>query len=143
MPIQKEKLVDLSIRNEVADLAIVRTALDRIGEDLEIPGKALMQLQVVLDEVLSNIVKYAWPAGGGHELHLRISVHDDRIKVVIVDDGAPFDPRAHVPREPPAPGSRRQPGGVGIKMVKQLVDNFDYARIDGRNQVTLTKRYAA
>ena len=143
MPNQKEKLVDLSIRNKVADLAIVRTALDRIGEDLEIPSKAMMQLQVALDEILSNIVKYAWPGGEAHELHLRISVQDGGIEIVIVDDGAPFDPRAHVPREPPAPGGRLQPGGVGIQMVKQLVDGFDYARIDDRNQVTLTKRYAA
>jgi serine/threonine-protein kinase RsbW len=143
MPLQKEKSVDLSIRNKVADLAIVRTTLDRVGKDQEIPSKAVMQLQVALDEILSNIVKYAWPGDEVHELHLRISVQDGGIEIVIVDDGAPFDPRAHVPREPPQPGSRRQPGGVGIQMVKQLVDGFDYARIDGRNQVTLTKRYAA
>ena len=140
---QREKSVALSIRNEIADLTIVTKVLDRIGGDLKIPGKALTQLQVALDEVLSNIVKYAWPGGGPHELHLRISAHHDGIEVVIVDDGAPFDPRAHVPREPSAPGIRRQPGGVGIQMVKQLVDGFDYARVDGRNQVTLTKRYAS
>ncbi len=140
---QQGKSVDLSIRNKLGDLAIVTKALDRIGEDLEIPGKALMQLQVALDEVLSNIVKYAWPTGGTHELHLRISVHAGEIEVVIVDDGAPFDPRTHVPRGHPPPGIRPQPGGVGVQMVKQLVDDFDYARIEGRNQVTLTKRYAA
>lgn len=141
MPNQQEKLIDLSIRNKVADLAIVRTALDRVGKDWEIPGKVVMQLQVALDEILSNVVKYAWPGDEVHKLHLSISVQDGGIEVVIIDDGAPFDPRAHVPREPPPPGSRPQPGGVGIQMVTQLVDAFDYARIDGRNQVTLTKRY--
>jgi anti-sigma regulatory factor (Ser/Thr protein kinase) len=143
MPNQKEKLVDLSIRNKIVDLEIVRTALDRIGEDFDIPYKAVMQLQVALDEILSNIVKYAWPGDEVHEFQLRIHAQNGGIEVVIVDDGAPFDPRAHVPREPPAPSSRPPPGGVGIHMVKKLVDSFDYARIEGRNQVTLTKRYAA
>lgn len=142
MPNQKEKVVNLSIRNRIVDLEIVRTALDRIGQDLDIPTKAVIQLQVALDEILSNIVKYAWPGGEAHELHLSIGVQDGGIEVIIVDDGAPFDPRAHVPREP-APGSRPKPGGVGIQMVRQLVDSFDYARIEGRNQVTLTKRYVA
>jgi serine/threonine-protein kinase RsbW len=140
-PNQNEKLVNLSIRNKVSDIAIARTALDRIGKDRAIPNKALTHLQVALDEILSNIVKYAWPSDEDHKLHLSISLEDGGIEVVITDDGASFDPRAHTPREPPPPGSRRQPGGVGIKMVAQLVDGFDYARIDGRNQVTLTKRY--
>jgi hypothetical protein len=48
MPNQKEKSVDLLIRNKVVDLAIASKALDRIGKDLEIPSKALMQLQVAL-----------------------------------------------------------------------------------------------
>jgi serine/threonine-protein kinase RsbW len=142
MPNQKEKVVNLSIRNRIDDLDIVRATLDRVAQDLGIPNKAVIQLQVALDEILSNVVKYAWPAGEAHELHLSIKVEDGGIEVIVVDDGTPFDPRAHVPGEP-APGSRRKPGGVGIQMIRQLVDSFDYARIDGRNQVTLIKRYAA
>jgi serine/threonine-protein kinase RsbW len=142
MPNQKEKVVNLSIRNRIDDLDIVRATLDRVAQDLGIPNKAVMQLQVALDEILSNVVKYAWPAGEAHELHLSIKVEDGGIEVIVVDDGTPFDPRAHVPGEP-APGSRPKPGGVGIQMVRQLVDSFDYARIEGRNQVSLIKRYAA
>ncbi len=50
MPNQQEKSVDLSIRNNVVDLAIVTKALDHLGDELQIPTKALMQLQVALDE---------------------------------------------------------------------------------------------
>ena len=143
MPDDKEKLADLSIRNNIADLAIVRATLDRIGEDFDIPNRAVIQLQVALDEVLSNIVKYAWPGDEAHELQLRIRIQNGGIEVVIVDDGTPFDPLSHVPRAAAAPGSRPKPGGVGIQMVRKLVDIFEYTRIDGRNQVTLSKRYTA
>lgn len=133
---------DLAIRNDVAELPILRAALDRIGAEFSIPSRPLLQLQVVLDEMVSNVIKYAWPEGGAHEARVRITVRVDGIEVEIVDDGRMFDPlRAPVPAELPA-GHRPRPGGVGIHMVKQLVDGCDYARIDGHNHLTLTKRCA-
>jgi serine/threonine-protein kinase RsbW len=99
----------------------------------------LIQLQVALDEVLSNVIKYAWTDGAPHTLRVRITAPPSGIDVVITDDGAPFDPRSQ-PEPEPARGRRLRPGGVGIHLVKQLVDRFDYARIGGMNCVTLIKR---
>jgi anti-sigma regulatory factor (Ser/Thr protein kinase) len=138
MPPQ-ESPVELTIRNDVADLGAVTEALDRLGENIGFPLKALMQLQVALDEALSNVVKYAWPAGGTHEIRVLLEAHDASIVVVIEDRGLAFDPRAQPPPGP-AGGRRPRPGGVGIHMVRQLVDRFDYERIDGLNRVTLTKQ---
>ena len=131
--------VDLTVRNDVAELVAVTDALDQLGERIEFPTKALMQLQVALDEVLSNVIKYAWPDGGSHQFRVCIEPREPGIEIVITDDGLPFDPRAQ-PAPGPSGGRRPRPGGVGIQMVRQLVDGFDYARIDGLNCVTLTKR---
>lgn len=131
--------VDLAIRNDVGELVTVTDALDQLGEQIGFPTKALMQLQVALDEVLSNVVKYAWPEGGSHQFRVRIEPRESAIEIVISDDGLPFDPRAQPPPGP-AGGRRPRPGGVGIQMVRQLVDGFEYARIDDLNCVTLTKR---
>jgi len=139
MPQPLETTVDLSIRNDVAELLAVTEALDQLGEEIGFPAKALMQLQVALDEVLSNVIKYAWADGGPHRLRVRIKALPSGIEVVITDDGLPFDPRAQ-PAPAPAGGRRPRPGGVGIHLVKQLVDGFDYARIDDLNCVTLTKQ---
>jgi len=139
MPVSRESVLDISIRNDVAELVAVTEALDQLGEEIGFPAKALMQLQVALDEVLSNVIKYAWPDGGPHKLRVRIKARELGIEVVITDDGLPFDPRSR-PAPEPALGRRPRPGGVGIHMVKQLVDGFDYARIGELNCVTLTKR---
>jgi serine/threonine-protein kinase RsbW len=120
----------------------VAATMDRVGADAGIPARTLMQLQVVLDEVLSNVIKYAWPDGGTHEFFVRIDVREGGIEVTITDDGRPFNPLAPSPPQPPPPGRCPRPGGVGIHIVKQLVDGFEYVRFDGRNRVILTKRYS-
>jgi anti-sigma regulatory factor (Ser/Thr protein kinase) len=137
-----EQATDLSIRNDLAELALVRDSLERIGAELGVPSKPLMQLQVALDEIASNVIKYGWPDGGNHELFVRITGYHDRIEVEIVDDGRAFDPRLAPPPELPPVSRRRKPGGVGIHMTKQLVDRIEYERIEGRNRTVMTKRYA-
>jgi serine/threonine-protein kinase RsbW len=142
MPRAAKSYFDLAIRNDFADLVAVTQMLERLGEQAAIPSKALIQLQVALDETLSNIIKYAW-SEGAHELKIRFGVQDGRIEVVIVDDGRPFDPRNQPAPAPPSPGREPRTGGVGIHMVRQLVDRIDYARIDGCNRVTLVKQFGS
>jgi len=142
MPQPTAQSVEIVIRNSIAELANLRDGLERIGAKLGVPGKPLMQLQVALDEVASNVIKYGWPDGGNHELCVRITGQQDRIEVEIVDDGREFDPRLAPPSEPQKAG-RRQPGGLGIHLVKQLVDRLDYERVGGRNRTVMTKRYVS
>lgn len=127
------------IRNDVADLAALATAMERVGAEHGMPEKSLFQLQVSLDEMVSNVIKYAWPEGGAHDIEIRITARDDRVEVEIIDDGRMFDPRNAPKRAKPLPGQRPQLGGVGVQMTEQLVDTIDYARIGNRNRTTLTK----
>ena len=131
--------VDVRIRSDVSDIGIVRDTLDDAARDLGIPVPALTQLQVALDEVLSNVIKYSWGDGGEHELLVRISVHSDRVDLEVFDDGGEFDPTI-APFPARMPGSdRSRPGGLGIHMIRKLVDRFTYERIDGRNHTRLSK----
>lgn len=133
--------VDLVIRNDLSEIAVVRDTLDRLGIELEVPARALMDLQVALDEIISNVVKYSWRDDGMHTMLVRIAVNATGISMDVFDDGQPF-----VPRQAPAAaarpaGQRPRPGGVGIQMAKRLVDDLNYERVGGRNHTTLTKRW--
>ena len=142
MPQSTARSVEIVIRNDMAELAKLSDGLEQIGAELGVPGKPLMQLQVALDEIASNVINYGWPDGGNHELRVRITGQQDRIEVEIVDDGREFDPR-QAPAPEPQPAGRREPGGLGIHLVKQLVDRLEYERIDGRNRTVVTKQYVS
>lgn len=81
----------------------------------------------------------ALPEPGDHSIDVRIAVHRDGVRIEIEDDGVPFDPRLAAP--PPPAEERTRPGGVGIEMVRGLVDGLDHARIGGRNRTTLFKAH--
>lgn len=132
--------VELSIRNDPAALAEVREALDELGEAHSVADRALIALQVALDEIVSNVIRYAWPEGGAHDVRVRLAVTDTGVEVTVTDDGRAYDPRQAPAPEPVTPGQPRRPGGLGIHMVRQLVDGFHYERVDGYNRTTLTKR---
>lgn len=131
--------VDVRIRNVVSDIGIVRDTLDNLAREFGIPVSALTQMQVALDELLSNVIKYSWDDGGRHELLVRITVQPDRVDLEIFDDGREFNPLT-APSPNHAPGGQRlRSGGRGIHMIKRLVDHFTYERVDGRNHITLSK----
>ncbi len=132
--------VELNIRNDPAGLAVVREALDRLGEAHAIPGRVRVALQVAIDEIVSNVIRYAWPAGGTHHVQVRLAVTDTGVEMTVTDDGLAYDPRQAPIPVLVAPGQRMRPGGIGIHMVRQLVDGFDYEWVDGHNRTTLTKR---
>jgi serine/threonine-protein kinase RsbW len=134
--------VDLLIHNDLAEIAVVRDTLDQLGSELGVPARALMQLQVAADEIISNVVKYSWADGRKHEFLVRITVNDIGVMLDIFDDGEPFDPRGAPEPNPPPAGKRPSPGGVGIHMVRKLVDDFAYERVDGRNHTSLIKKCA-
>ena len=137
MPRPTAQTTEVIIPNKLAELANLRDSLGRIGLELGVPERPLIQLQVALDEIASNVIKYSWLDDDTHELRVRITAHPDRVKIEIVDDGQEFDPR----RAPPA--GRGTPGGVGIQLVKQLVDRIEYERSGGYNRTVMTKRFAA
>lgn len=134
------KITDFVIRNDLADLAEASAALERFGAQFNVPRKPLVQLQIALDEMASNVIKYAWPEGGDHEIHIRLAQEEGAVTMVIEDDGRPFDPLLADPPPVAKPGQPPKPGGLGIHFVKQMIDTVEFSRIGNRNRLTLIKR---
>ncbi len=132
----------LTIRNDLNELTLLSEAMRRIGAERRISPKPLMQLQVALDEVVSNVIRYAWPDGGVHDIHIHITVQGDEVKIEIVDDGVTFNPLDAPPPPRTQHGGGRRSGGVGIHMTKQLVDTITFERVGSCNHLTMIKRHA-
>jgi anti-sigma regulatory factor (Ser/Thr protein kinase) len=125
----------------------VRRALDGLQAFWEATGfsrEAAWPFQVALDEVLSNIVVHGL-AGGREEaeVEVRISRSGDAVEIEVVDQAGPFDPLA-VSGAPVAGGLEERPvGGLGIALVRQVMDAVTYERREGRNRLSLRRKVEA
>jgi len=117
----------------------VSSALDRLevllGEH-GIDHDRCLELRLVSEEVLTNILKYAdVPAMQAH-----IAIDARTLELEFRDRGAPFDPLARVDPDLDQDVSERPLGGLGIHLVKQLVEDVSYRREDGQNVLRLVNK---
>ena len=120
--------------NEVAG---VQAAFAELAEAQGWPASVRRSLSVALDELLTN----ARTHGGGRQVTVETELGTDRVSVTVTDDGKPFDPFAVPPPSPDTtlPVEERQIGGVGIHLVRRMMDEVSYERRGDRNVVVLTK----
>ena len=104
-----------------------------------LPDAVRRSVSVVLDELLTNTLSHGLADHGG-EVIVDVELHAGRLVVTISDDGRPFDPLARTAPDTTLSVDDRPIGGLGIHLVRQMVDDLAYLRRSGRNIVTLTKR---
>lgn len=133
------EVVQLAIENRIAEIGRVSQRLDELGRRWQLPAEALADLQVALDELLANVVRHAHGDAATHVIAVRLLVLDDRVRVVVEDDGRPFDPFAL--GAPARSGSLhdRSLGGLGIHFVSRLMTRASYEREHHTNRTTLER----
>lgn len=120
-------------------MGFVAAKLETFGQDNRLPPPVINDLHVALDEVLNNVISYGYADAAAHTIDIDLSYDGAHVTAVISDDAAPFDP-LQVPAPQPASGLKtRRIGGLGIHLVRNLMDQCSYARSNGRNQLTLRK----
>lgn len=134
-------MIEITIVNQGSELARVAGLLDRLGAERHLAPEIVADMQVVLDEVLTNITKYAYTDNAEHKIHICLRVLDNVLEAVIEDGGAPFDPLSVPAPDASAPLHERRVGGVGINFIRNLLDEVTYDRIGERNRLVLRKRF--
>ena len=129
--------VETSILNKIRDLARMPEVVAQLAEEQGLSEDVVFGMNVALDEMLSNIIKYGYTDDAIHEIRIRLSVADRMLIAEIEDDGQPFDPCAAAPVDVDAPMEERKVGGLGIHIVRQLMAEVGYARVDGRNRLVM------
>jgi PAS domain S-box-containing protein len=132
-------LLELKLKNEMAEIARASAEVSTYVEELEIGTKVRRQLSVVLDELLNNIISYAYPDEREHEIDLTVAKSGRRLVLTISDDGIPFNAFSAEAPDIDVLLEERTEGGLGIHLVRKLMDEVHYQRAIGRNIVTLVK----
>jgi serine/threonine-protein kinase RsbW len=108
-----------------------------------VPQAAIGNLNLALDEAMTNTIEYGWPDGGDHELALTVLVGDGAVVAEISDDGRAFNPLEVPPPDLESDLESRLVGGLGVHFMKTLMDDVAYRREGGRNVLTMRKRFVA
>lgn len=127
------ELLSLSVANELAAIPSVAAKLEAFGLGHGISHRDLNRFNLALEEVLTNIISYGFPAGGRHDIAVQVAWREGALQATVSDDGVPFDPLAQAPPDLGAPVEQRQLGGLGIHLLRALTDAIDYRRDGGRN----------
>lgn len=119
--------------------------LEETLREWQVSGKTIVEFQIALDEIFSNICRYS----GAKEVELEIWVGDakenpDKKEVTLLfrDDGVPYDPLKREQPDMKQPLSERKEGGLGIYLVRQQMDRMEYKYEDGKNCLTICKEDA-
>ena len=133
-----EKTLEIAAQKENLDkvFAFVTESLSL----LSCPKKEFMQIKMVLEELFINIASYAYGENGGNvAINFLLYPEENKACITITDSGMPFDPTRKPEVDINASLEDRPVGGLGIHLVRQLMDSVSYRREDGKNILTLIK----
>jgi anti-sigma regulatory factor (Ser/Thr protein kinase) len=101
-------------------------------------GELTFKLMLAIEEAATNVVSYAFAEmPPPHRIQIRIDIDDNRCIVEVIDNGRPFDPSAEPPPDLTGPLEERDPGGLGIHLIRNMADRIEYRREDGQNRLRI------
>jgi anti-sigma regulatory factor (Ser/Thr protein kinase) len=127
------------LRNHLSELATLSEKMEGVGQALGLSRKCLFEINLALDELFTNIISYGFPDQSEHFIRVNVSAERGVLTVVLEDDGIAFNPVARIPPELPCTLDECKVGGLGIHLVKNLMDEVTYERRTGANVLTLKK----
>ncbi len=129
----------LRLHNRLLELDRLADAVEAFGEAHGLPAKLRFQIRLVLDELLTNIINYGYADEGEHLIAVAMSQEGRRLRFVIEDDARPFDPLTAGAPDLTTMVDQRQIGGLGIHLVRTIMDRVAYERVGGINRLILEK----
>lgn len=130
----------ITLANDVQQVPLLNVFVDEVCEAMGFDMTTTMQMNLAIEEAVVNVMNYAYPPGSKGDVHIDAMANDKRLKVIIRDNGVPFDPTAKAEADTTLSAEERPIGGLGIYLVRQLMDTINYERTDGFNVLTLRKK---
>jgi anti-sigma regulatory factor (Ser/Thr protein kinase) len=131
--------MELTVPNQLSENARVKEHFDTFAEHYGIPDPIRLKMHVVIDELLMNIISYAYPDDDRHDICIKVELSTDRLKVSMVDDGVPFNPLGIETPDTELSLEEREIGGLGIHLIRKMMDRVSYQRRIEKNVISVVK----
>jgi len=132
---------ELTMEATIGNIEALTAFVDGQLEALDCPMKAQMQIDIALDEILSNVAHYAYAPGTG-PVTVRVGLDEatGMALVTFIDRGVRYDPLAKEDPDVSLSVEEREVGGLGIFLVRKTMDDMRYEYADGQNILTICKK---
>jgi anti-sigma regulatory factor (Ser/Thr protein kinase) len=132
----------VTLANRLPEIGRLAGLVDAFGNAHGLSFELIVNLNLSLDEVLTNVIAYGDDDDAAHDVVVRIRLDGDRVWAEVEDDGRAFNPLEIAPPDIPAGLDRKGVGGLGVYLVRSLMDTVEYRRERERNVFTMSKRHA-
>ena len=129
----------LILQNEVAEISKLAIFIEELGEEFGLSPELVFNLNLVLEEAVSNVILYAYPKEEHQTISLIARKKDNQLIFVLTDSGKEFDPTQAPDADITLSAEDRPIGGLGIFLIRQIMNTVEYQRIEGKNILTLGK----
>ncbi|SFW18297.1 Anti-sigma regulatory factor (Ser/Thr protein kinase) [Prevotellaceae bacterium HUN156] len=130
----------LTLPNDVETIPQLNEFIDTIAETIGLDMSLTMSLNLAIEEAVVNVMDYAYPQGVKGDVTIDVAASDQWLQFIISDSGTPFDPTKKEEADTTLSVDERPIGGLGIFLVRQLMDTIQYDYVDGKNVLTLRKQ---
>lgn len=128
------------LANELSEISRLNDFIEDIGNEFSLTPDVVFNLTLVLEEAVVNVINYAYPKEDHESIYLSAKMQDGSIVFVLSDSGKEFDPTMAPEADVTLSAEDRQIGGLGIFLIRQIMNEVRYERIDGKNVLTLEKK---
>ena len=130
---------EICIKNKISELEKVAQFIEEISEELGLSMELQMNLNLVMEEMVTNVIFYAYPQDEEADIELLAKSDGKELTFVLSDQGKEFDPTAKEDNDLSVNPAERDLGGMGIFIVKNIMNKVTYQRLEGKNLLTMTK----
>lgn len=129
----------ITIENDIEQIQDVLEQLEEFGKIHKISPKTIYQLNLSVDEILTNIISYAFENDDENDIDVSFNCEGKQIIIKVSDEGGAFNPLDFETQDLDTNLEDREVGGLGIYLVKSMMDDLQYQREKNKNIVTMTK----
>ena len=133
------KVLKIQISNQLSEIRKIRKELDKFYNFHNLPAKITNVIDMAVEEIITNLISYAYEDNYKHEINIQLSLTNVEIILEINDDGRPFNPLEKSIPDTSSSIEDRPIGGLGIHIVKKLMDSVDYKYKGNRNCLIMKK----
>ena len=135
-----KKFYSFELKNDLSELERLCRTCEEIGQDINISDRTIFEMNLALDELFTNIISYGFNDHQEHTIKISITVEGDQLQMRIEDDGVPFNPLASKTPEFQCGIEECKIGGLGIHLIRKLMDDVHYKRVADKNILVLRRK---